>query len=247
MIKNEHYESYYKLIDNAVSKDRSKKSGYYESHHIIPKSMGGSNDTDNLVLLTPEEHYLCHSLLPDFTDGEDYYKMLTAWNFMSGNGTRSAKGVNHTDVIGIDKYSELKRKMSDSMSGDRNPNFGGKLWSGESHPMWGVKGKDNPRFGMKHSQKTKDLMSSQRKGIPQTQSHKDANADFSGENNPMFGKTHTIESKNLMSKNHSGGTKKGHKYKLMKCPHCLKEGGGGMMTFHHFNNCKLNDMFWEEW
>ena len=37
--------------------------GYTEKHHIIPRCMGGTDERDNLVDLTPEEHYLAHQLL----------------------------------------------------------------------------------------------------------------------------------------------------------------------------------------
>ena len=40
-----------------------KDSTYYESHHITPKSLGGSDDDFNLVLLTAKEHYIAHLLL----------------------------------------------------------------------------------------------------------------------------------------------------------------------------------------
>ena len=42
---------------------RTAIEGYYEKHHIIPRCLNGSNDKDNLVLLTAREHYLCHWLL----------------------------------------------------------------------------------------------------------------------------------------------------------------------------------------
>ena len=29
---------------------KSKLDGYYEKHHILPKSMGGTDNSDNLVL-----------------------------------------------------------------------------------------------------------------------------------------------------------------------------------------------------
>jgi hypothetical protein len=35
----------------------------YERHHIIPKSMGGSNSAENLVYLTGRQHVLAHWLL----------------------------------------------------------------------------------------------------------------------------------------------------------------------------------------
>jgi len=42
---------------------KKKRLQYLENHHIIPKCLGGSNDKDNLVLLTPKEHFLAHKLL----------------------------------------------------------------------------------------------------------------------------------------------------------------------------------------
>ena len=35
----------------------------YERHHILPRSMGGSNDSSNIVTLTLREHFIAHWLL----------------------------------------------------------------------------------------------------------------------------------------------------------------------------------------
>lgn len=51
------------IINNAKSLDRSKKNGSYEMHHIIMRSVGGTDDPNNLVLLTPKEHFIIHYLL----------------------------------------------------------------------------------------------------------------------------------------------------------------------------------------
>lgn len=37
--------------------------GLVEDHHIIPRSIGGNNDKNNRVFLTPEEHVVAHLLL----------------------------------------------------------------------------------------------------------------------------------------------------------------------------------------
>lgn len=37
--------------------------GYSERHHIKPRCMGGDNSPENIVRLTPEEHYVAHQLL----------------------------------------------------------------------------------------------------------------------------------------------------------------------------------------
>lgn len=36
---------------------------YFERHHIKPRCVGGSDDEDNLVLLTGREHFVAHCLL----------------------------------------------------------------------------------------------------------------------------------------------------------------------------------------
>lgn len=51
------------IIINAKSQNRSKKTGIYEEHHIIMRSIGGDDSSENLVLLTPREHFLIHFLL----------------------------------------------------------------------------------------------------------------------------------------------------------------------------------------
>lgn len=52
---------YYQLIENA--KQRKNIDGYYEIHHIIPKSEGGDDSPTNLVKLTGREHFIAHKLL----------------------------------------------------------------------------------------------------------------------------------------------------------------------------------------
>ena len=65
----------------ALGKERVLE-GYKERHHIVPRCIGGSDDPDNLVELTPEEHYVCHQLLVKIHPGED--KLTYAANMMAG-------------------------------------------------------------------------------------------------------------------------------------------------------------------
>lgn len=57
--------NYKKIYDNLIKKgqDRQTVLPYTEMHHIVPKSLGGSDDKSNLVALTLREHYLAHKLL----------------------------------------------------------------------------------------------------------------------------------------------------------------------------------------
>lgn len=58
-----NYQKHYdRLIE--TRKHRSIKEGeYYETHHVIMRSMGGDNSSNNTVLLTSREHFLAHWLL----------------------------------------------------------------------------------------------------------------------------------------------------------------------------------------
>lgn len=75
MLTNKYSKLYYKITSNA--KQRITE-GYTELHHIIPQSLGGSNDKDNLVELTAREHFICHWLLIKMTEGDERGKMLYA-------------------------------------------------------------------------------------------------------------------------------------------------------------------------
>jgi len=60
---------YYDIVNNAIHRglDKKKLEGYFERHHIIPacyfKSRKIASYKENLVLLTGEEHIICHHLL----------------------------------------------------------------------------------------------------------------------------------------------------------------------------------------
>jgi len=72
---------YYAIIENA--RCQPDRGTYTEKHHIIPKSMGGSNGKNNLISLTYREHFLCHWLLTKMCfDSTDRRKCYTALSFM---------------------------------------------------------------------------------------------------------------------------------------------------------------------
>ena len=89
--KNKYYKIYMALIEDRGL--RKPRGDFYESHHIIPRSLGGNNDSTNLVNLTPREHFFAHLLLSKFTSGEGQIKMTHALRMMS-NFTKSKKLIN---------------------------------------------------------------------------------------------------------------------------------------------------------
>lgn len=57
MDHNKHYQL---LVEKRLANSATPPA---ESHHIIPKCLGGSDKKWNRVSLTPEEHYVAHMLL----------------------------------------------------------------------------------------------------------------------------------------------------------------------------------------
>jgi transposase-like protein len=77
------HNKYYKWYKNIIIRRINFPVLLGENHHIIPRSMGGNNEKENIIKLTSKEHYICHLCLTKFTEGQDYYKMLCAINAMS--------------------------------------------------------------------------------------------------------------------------------------------------------------------
>lgn len=65
-LDNKYSQWYMRIVNNA--KDRMIE-GYIEKHHIIPRSLKGTDDKDNIVELTAREHFICHLLLTKMVTG----------------------------------------------------------------------------------------------------------------------------------------------------------------------------------
>ncbi|HET8688624.1 MAG TPA: hypothetical protein VFM18_18575 [Methanosarcina sp.] len=85
---NKYHKCYYAIIANAQARNLTTRKqansiiGYAEKHHIISKSLSGSNLKDNNVFLIAREHFICHWLLTKFTVGAAKEKMIYALSRM---------------------------------------------------------------------------------------------------------------------------------------------------------------------
>lgn len=142
-IDNKYTRVYNKIIERAQSR---ALTCYTETHHIIPRSLGGSDESANLAVLTAREHYICHLLLPKMLTGESKYKMLRAYIMMSGRKLYDSKS-----------YAAYKKEYSIRMSQEM---------SGEGNPMHGIdrKGEKNTFHGKTHTQESRDKISKAKKG-----------------------------------------------------------------------------------
>jgi len=101
-----------------------------ERHHIIPKSLGGSNDKNNLVELTAREHCLVHLLLAKIHKG----KMWNAALIMTNRFKLNSRAY---EIVRIEYSKEMSKRMigiknfyfnkGHLLSGSKNPNFKGTI------------------------------------------------------------------------------------------------------------------------
>ena len=232
---------------------------YTETHHVLPKCLGGGNDASNLVELTPEEHLLAHLLLCKLHPRNK--KLIYAANIMS-TGPDGLRNNNK-------RYGWLRKQMSIASSGPNNHMFG-KIPSDKRRKQSSHPGESNPFYGKKHTDATKKKISDKNKG----------KEGLFGSKNGMYGKEHSDITKQKISDNSpfkgTAGTglhpatgrvmsqeQKDYYKKLftgkkvseemlvrwkkpkgpqqrLTCPHCNKNGGTSNMKRYHFEHCKEN-------
>jgi hypothetical protein len=103
-----HYEL---LIKKAKGREKMGDV-YYEKHHIIPKSLGGSNKNENLVHLTGREHFVAHMLLAKIYGGG----MWQAAKMM-----KQARGGIQERYVNSRLYEIAKREWTKFASGKKRP------------------------------------------------------------------------------------------------------------------------------
>jgi len=110
-LDNKYTKWYYQIIDHAKS---TKRTGYLESHHIIPKSLGGSDAADNKVKLTAREHFVTHKLLIKMTRGRNRCKMSFAYHLFFLN---NQKHQGRTSLAFTSReYAKKKLLLSEALS-----------------------------------------------------------------------------------------------------------------------------------
>jgi hypothetical protein len=80
-LQNKYTRWYYSIVDRAKSRTFVE---HKETHHIIPKCLGGKNSKENLVDLTGKEHFLCHLLLTKMV-ADNRKLVYAAWGMANLN------------------------------------------------------------------------------------------------------------------------------------------------------------------
>ena len=159
MFNQSKYTYWYYIIINYRRENPLDDSSYGEKHHIIPKSLGGTNKKENIVKLTAREHYICHRLLVKMTEGKDKAKMSYAIrnliNQQNPHQTRQKVSSKIYDLI----IKDTKKSIGNVQRGVNNPYYG-KKHTKEIRDRMKVKRANQPppMLGKNHSIDTKEKL-----------------------------------------------------------------------------------------
>jgi len=229
-IENKYKKWYDMIIANAKNREYE---GYVERHHIIPRCMGGTNDTENIAELTAREHFLCHWLLTKCVSKIFYRKKMQnalgkfvqCSRYQERNLTSRQYEIARKAISEANKnrfYSEETRKIMSEKSKGRTP------WNK------GLKG------SQKCSDEKKALLSElyigktfdERFGEKATLIKEKISETKTGKPSGMLGKTHSPDTRKRISENNKG--KRGPQQRTDSCPFCSKEN----VTARHIKFCQ---------
>ena len=125
--------NYSKIYNKIIQKrqDTLLQEGYGEIHHIIPRSLGGSNKPENLVRLSAREHFVCHCLLAKMypTNSEQWHKMNHALIMMKAESSGQFRYFNSH------LYDYFRKNFSSVMS---------KIQKGSGNSQYGTRWVNDP-------------------------------------------------------------------------------------------------------
>lgn len=193
--------NYQRLYNAIISQAKERfvmnegSNGRYEKHHIVPKSLGGSNEAGNIAHVTPREHFILHLLLVKLTSGVARSKMASAVILMIRN-TNKRLGRAHVTNRMYDasrfwktaEFSEEHRRKLSEAAKKRDPatrKQTAEANAKRSASMSGVKrteehqrklneamrGKARASWGS-HTEEAKSKISTLHKGKPKSEAHR---------------------------------------------------------------------------
>jgi len=217
-------------------------SGYAEKHHILPKSIGGSDCKDNLIRLTAKDHFFAHRLLAKIHKG----KMIFAFSMMLKTRGKELATRHTYETLKIEIAKELSALHKGVPTSKETKEKMSKASKGKKHSEERCEVNRQSQLGKKLSKEHKEAISRGGKGVKKPKGFGEKIAQINRE------RVFTDEHRANISKALKGGKlseetrekmrnavrpKITHKQK--ECPHCGTIGAGGNMTRYHFDNCRV--------
>jgi hypothetical protein len=245
--------NYKKIHDQIIKRAKNRiLEGYKENHHIVPKCMGGTNESDNVVELTAREHFIIHKLLHRIypthqglwfaiwimsttktSNDRDYKVSSRDYNRLKEQFAIKIRDVNKGRIVS----DETRKKLSIANTGKiRSPEMRCKISEvqkgrilTDEHKRKISKSCMGINVGRKMTEEQIRKMVKAKTGCkygPASDARKKAIGDANR------GKKHTDETKQKLR---DAWIRK----PILECPHCdMKSKSHANMGRYHFDNCK---------
>lgn len=211
---------YFKIYDSLMRRSLNRNlEGYSEKHHIVPKCIGGTDVSENIVKLTAKEHYIAHRLLIEMYPSEKklkyaFWMMCTMKTESQDRYKVSSRTYEYAKLLISTKSESTKKKISDSLKYAYE--------SGSRKKRTGIKMPES--FGEAISNAKKGMVGTN-KGIPMSDEQKEKIRNtLKGHN--VSEVTRNKISETLLSR------------PMLTCPYCNRQSRGTCFPKHHFENCK---------
>lgn len=230
----EHYlRRYVKLASFYKERNLKKKKFLHHEHHIIPKAFGGPDTNENLIYITPREHFILHHLLykafPKSSMTTAFFGMCNGFRHYCDNKITS-KVYEKLQIEKAERQSEIQKK---------------KVEDGKHHGLGPETNLKRVAEGRHNFQKRPDGSSLASDRVVEGKHHwqdKEKSRE-AAKKRVADGKNH-LSGGELQRKMFENGTHPSQIKKL--CPHCNKEFDLMNFSNHHGDRCKLNPLFKEE-
>lgn len=241
------YTKWYAAITTA---GKSSRNGYTERHHILPKSLGGSDSIENLTNLTAREHFICHWLLTKmYPSGEEHWKMINAFRMMRAENPRQLR---YKTRVTARVYENLKKEysklQSERYSGEGN-GFYGKSHSDEAKAKISAANKGRVQPAHEKEKQIAAMKGRSRKPFSEewranlSKNHKSKKLDFisiqSKETRKKIGDALRGRKQDPETVKKKADANRGQKREKKLCVHCQQMISVNTYPRWHGNNCKL--------
>lgn len=152
--------NYQRIYNEIVERGKTRKlTSYKEKHHIIPRCMGGTDESENIVELTATEHFICHKLLTEIYPNENglhyaSWMMITMKDVLGRDyrvGSREYQRLRENIIVS----EETKQKIS------------------QIRIERGIgKGESNGMYGKTHTSEARRIQSEKARGYTHTEDAK---------------------------------------------------------------------------
>lgn len=198
--------AYENLVQKAL--ERTDIPNVIEKHHIVPKSMGGTNAKSNIVFFTPKEHYVAHHLLWKIHNNRQMF--YAYWCMVTKMGRN--KDLYKVTCRAYEKAKTEHRIISSETHAGKIP------WNKNKTGVYSpetIEKMSNSRIGIKESEETKlkKSISAKNRLMPEN-----IQSEFSKNKRKI--------SNSIWRNNNQ-----------ISCPHCKKTGVKYNMERYHFDNC----------